>query len=324
MNKLLNITQFSQNSKASSEGLSPKFWIEYKGQEWLFKYSTTQGYEHYAEAFVSILCANLGVSCVKSRIAKCDIKPTLVDDTLTLSKFFKGYKSSFEGGIVEGILVKSYLTPECLEEIKLCDMVDFNKRDRHDFDVDEVIKYVDEFCEAQTIAGKPLTRDPNMLDRLKELAFIDWFVCQDDRHSSNIAFLIKQNEKGEKFIELTPIFDNGMAFGFISEKLCEPDILLMTKPLLLLKRNIKAQRPKARLEQEDINVCEALLEDRRLMSLYKKIKQLDMNEIIKQCEQVSSIQFPQPVNKCITGAMRAKIDLLDGMIKQKKADTERV
>ncbi len=80
----------------------------------------------------------------------------------------------------------------------------------YSYEIEEAFGAMNLFARTDNIPKK--NRD-EMLTSFLKMQILDLFTCSTDRHPENIAFVMETNEKGEKKVGLSPLFDNELSLG---------------------------------------------------------------------------------------------------------------
>ena len=186
------------------EGIFNKVWVRINGTDYLYKSNIASSKDYteleyglessFCEVFNSYLAKKCDMDCVESCFA-----------------FFK------ENEI--GCIVKSYIDKSTVEEFDCGEIYDMSNPDE---DLILNSPCIDEILNALDFINSGIKVDPNIEEKLYLIALWDYFTMQIDRHTSNLAFLSKKDNNGEKYLTLAPIFDNGFSFFTgLSEKMID-------------------------------------------------------------------------------------------------------
>lgn len=207
-----------------SRGHNPKNTIKIGDNIYYVKYDSPAdqevgGQKKIAEDFIGFLSKKLGFRCVEGFTADIDIT-----DENGVSTHQTGFAS------------KSYRKPNIVTSFTLLDVIrpedelsaHFTNYDKTYCSVEKTLRDLPTFIKKKSEVFANSHPDmPNPFDSLhitdevkQELVthvLVDYLVCNDDRHTENIEFLIKKNESGYA-LALAPMFDNGRALGLYRSK----------------------------------------------------------------------------------------------------------
>lgn len=157
--------------------------------------------------------------------------------------------------------------------------------------ISDVLSYVCDKCHVFLDCEK-------LINNLVELAILDYFITNADRHVFNLTFLIKRDKKdGRLYCELSPTFDQGCAFGVrqywrkISknmipkyEKRFNPAIA-MTKKSQICSVGDKGYYSDEVFEGGGSLVCDLIkyISDKpNLLSFFERCKSVNIKEVIEE------------------------------------------
>ncbi len=341
-----------------TKGIHEKYWIKSGERSYLFKYNNhPKDYSDFGEVFVSYLSHVLGFKCVNSVFSQ-DFFYEEREKTHKVENYFKdkenaksisqqkggssaqntkvsnfigtGEKTTLCGKTMNpnescetdrtylryGSLTESYIKNKNCEVFSLRALYSkFSPKKIGSgaiYDIVEVCKF---FCERYDII-----MDNNLEAELKDMALIDYLLVQEDRHGGNIEFLVEE-KKGEKYLSLAPMFDNGACLHladnfkpeYILEDLEKPILYdigigkLNPTPAMYIKNN------KRTLEKKDIikDLANEILKDKRLGELYNNFKNLDISGEVEFLNSIYKRQLPNEYKKIINLSIKNRVDLLE-------------
>ena len=268
----LDISKYLSSRKNASLGIESKFWINIAGQDFLFKYFTerqsqsrqpTLQMRNFNEVLISEICKKVGINCVEALFAKAVLA--------------EGFEGDFSLN-ARGCLIKSYLTKDIIESIPFedigafyCEKNDLGYSEFHcPSSICEALRF---FCEENKYV-----LDPDVSDQLKAMALIDYITGQTDRHNQNIE-LLSYVKNGEKHLRLAPLFDNGRSFG--SRDLGDKNSIIPSSSFNIFYMIGGFDLPDSEHVMSVANgIAYVLRNDRKLQELYKKIKEININDEI--------------------------------------------
>lgn len=183
----------------------------------------------------------------------------------------------------------------------------------YDMSIEYVCSHLKNYCENYKIKI-----DFNELEkRLNEMVVYDYFMGNGDRNWQNIDFLIK-NSSGSLCCELAPIFDNGEAFGFTSEKRTyesteEPQNSIDFSMFLGISdigRKITFENNKLFNEGGlvAVDIHELSKKDKRINELVEKCKDINMDDMLKEFESHYKVAMPEKIKEQIAGFYAKRLD----------------
>lgn len=275
-------------------GIENKVWINCDGESYLYKFDQECEQLNVGEVFVSKLCEELNVKCVKSRFAH-------------------GWIGERE---THGCLIKSYRTPdveECfsLETAQMSKKLSSTREYTPEYIFETVKKFVGDSCEV----------DENMLQELKIMALFDYLIVQIDRHNENIEFL-KCKSDGKYVIRLAPMYDNGRCFDFINEEtneyfdafdLCEQQFVTGETQCLIMNDTFYTN------DSKYTNVCfgiaNEILKNKELKEFYIKLKKFDMAAFVDEFCRATGARMSRLCKSRIIGTWQRRIEHIDHALK---------
>ena len=168
---------------SSKVGLTASKFIIIDGKRYFVKYPTLGGNyadkEIFSELLTSFIAKKVGVDCVDQRL--------LIDN------------SQRAIGIISSDFGEHFMCP---------------KKISYDTQPTTVIEVIDKTLEKFQFKGIKIERE-KLIEKLNKICCFDYLIFQKDRHSENLAFIIRE-ENGEKTLDIAPIYDNANAFlGYI-------------------------------------------------------------------------------------------------------------
>ncbi|MDD4816218.1 MAG: HipA domain-containing protein [Clostridia bacterium] len=264
------------NLEISLNTISPKAWVKYDQNDYLFKGNRESKKTNFGEVLYSSMCKKLGIDCVQTHIAR--IKGNLPEKLKNSNN---------------GVLVKNYLNDDVIFNFNYEDMIKLNNK---------ICDWCDYICVDDCVENIKIYTDNIRYDidlektriELYKRAIMDFFLAQRDRHCENFEFLVYP----ENF-ELAPMFDNSISLSFNNTKTANKQIIkdikvyyeeyficaykmYLNKKFLMLKNNL-----------EDEEFCDiftkqlALLcnENQEIKNFVSKILNIDILSEIKKVEK---------------------------------------
>lgn len=176
-----------------------KTWLEYNGEDFLFKRNYFGKRTNFGEVLYSNLCKKLNIECVQATIVNFEGDTFFLED--------------------DGVMVKSFLNDDMLFVLNYYDMIELNNvsdKKKHYTYVDECLKNIKKYADN-------IRYDFNVKEVRKELykrTILDFFLAQTDRHWRNFEFIVYKDK-----LILAPMFDNGMCLSFNNDKQYNKDII---------------------------------------------------------------------------------------------------
>lgn len=169
---------------SSKVGLTASKFIIIDGKRYFVKYPTLGAdkarHSFFAELLTSFIAKKVGVDCVDQRL--------LIDN------------SQRAIGIISPDFGEHFMCP---------------KKISYDAQPTTVIEVIDKTLEKFQFKGIEIERE-KLIEKLNKICCFDYLIFQKDRHSENLAFIIRE-ENGEKMLDIAPIYDNANAFlGYIN------------------------------------------------------------------------------------------------------------
>ncbi len=291
------------------KGISPKFSYHLNGETYIFKGNYKDMRQDISEVLFSRILKKTGCK-----------------------NFVEYHMAEYQGQ--NGCVSKSFFTPDVLDEIFLMNMEQmtyyFEKNhERTHFTGSVDAKFFDEFFEAhlqkpenmelgQYIMSIPsvcgevekfckiygYTCDMDKLKkRLSEAVVYDYFLCNSDRHWNNLTFLTKEKD-GVRSIELSPLFDNGEAFGF-SSGLSEMEIKRQGVVMQLgysQNGQISDFKNNRYFEKGGIvasDIYELTKQDEKMKELVEKLVNLNISAVIDEMEKDEQCSIPPKIREKI-------------------------
>lgn len=217
---IFDITKYKKNAVEIKFGTSEKFLFFMKGFPYFFKANYAGLRQDLIEVFSSYFlkktnCQNF----IEYNFAK------MGNTEGCICQSFKDKDVQFEINFLDILLINFLKEKQrILQPIglkidddalfnQLCEELDKEDDGIYGMSIEYVVSHLKTYCKNYNIKV-----DFNKLEnRLNEMVVYDYFMGNGDRNWQNISFLIK-NSNNNLFCELTPIFDNGEAFGFSSTK----------------------------------------------------------------------------------------------------------
>lgn len=285
-----NISFDTIESAEDAIGAESKVWVNVDDCWHLYKYNQN-GFE-VGEVFVSKLCQELGLKCVKSRFAH-----GLIEDKKT-----------------QGCLTESYRTPDVVEHFSFetVQRASFARETCPEYIVKALEKYVGDSCEI----------DKNILQELKVMALFDYLIVQVDRHENNIEFLKCKKEDGSFVVKLAPMFDNGRCFDFanidINEKFENASFsaqdYVTSEMQFMVMDNI--------FNTDNGSYCDVcfgiaieILKNKELKELYMRLKKFDMGAFIDEFAEKTSVKINAMHKNRIIRTWNHRIEHIDNALK---------
>ena len=177
---------------------------------------------------------------------------------------------------------------------------------------------------------------------LLKMSILDFFMSDCDRHSYNLEFLFKKN--GDKiYCELTPSFDHGCAFGIrnywldISKGML-PNIASYYYPAIGISKHSQIYR----VENDEIvedgglfvrELMQKIEKDRELSDLFKRCREVDIQECIKDFNEKESAKISEMLAEHIIQTYNQRLSMVEtqeremkkaGNIKNKKEGKDKI
>lgn len=291
--KRVDISPFLSSRQEINVGFDPKFWVEIDGEKYLYKYYYPEKYatkfnefKTFNEVLVSRIGKKLGMDCVDVEFARN------------------------QQNLTKGCLVKSFLKNGD-ESMSMTDLAQYYY-ERKDTSVDlnnaffawRAIKF---FCEEEG-----LTLDENVLENLKKIAILDYFVGQNDRNFFNIELLI--NKKGDQtHVRLAPMFDNGRCFGSRDFQTVKENPDRATN-YFLLNKSFLSPDPKSLFSYAK-GIAYELKKDDEFLDFYKKIMEIDINKEIDDLVGESGVELDDRMRRFICSTWNESIRMVNDAVK---------
>lgn len=179
---LLSINE-THEEFSSKVGLTASKFININGKRYFVKYPTLganhANHEIFAELLTSFIAKKVGVDCVDQRL--------LIDN------------SQRAIGVI---------SPDFGEHFMCAKVI------LYDGQSTTVNAVIDRMSAKLQFKGIKIERE-KLIEKLNKICCFDYLIFQKDRHSQNLAFVIRE-ENGEKVLDVAPIYDNANAFlGYI-------------------------------------------------------------------------------------------------------------
>ena len=302
----LDISKYLGSRKDSSLGIESKFWVNINGQDFLFKYYSerqlqnrqpTSQMRNFNEVLISTICKKVGIDCVETSFANA----VLVDGSNDENKLK-----------AKGCLIKSYLTEDIIESIPLEDIGSFycekNGLNYVDFHTPRVA------CEALRFycEENDCVLDGGISDKLKAVALIDYMTGQTDRHNQNIE-LLSYMKNGEKHLKLAPLFDNGRSFGSKDLGSKESVIPSPSFNMFYMVDDFDLAGPEHIMSSTN-GIAYVLRNDRKLQELYKRIKEININDEINDLISKSGEELSLKARAFINYVWNTSVENIDNAL----------
>lgn len=282
------------DSADTVEGIEAKVWVNIDGCWHLYKYKQCKQLD-VGEVFVSKLCQELGLKCVKSRFAH-------------------GWVGDEE---TRGCLIESYRTPDVvegftLEVAKSSNSLSSSREYTPKYIVETLEKHVGDSCEI----------DKNILQELKEMALFDYLVVQIDRHDGNIEFLKCKKDDGSYVVKLAPMFDNGRCFDFINSNeneffdelsLSAQDFVTGEMQCLIMDNIFNTDY--GCYSDVCFGIAREILKNKELKELYIRLKNFDMGAFVDEFVEKTGAKINKMCKNRIVGTWKHRLAHIDNALK---------
>lgn len=288
MEKIVDITEYYDKKIKAIDGVESKFWVEIDNSKYLFKFCYDKKFDLLAinEVFVSYLCKKLDISCVDAKFAICKTK----------------------NAPLYGCLVKSFL-----ENDKQINESLFSLARRNKYEPSSKFSTSPKYFEGiiKQLKSDNVKIEPNFINNLKKIAFIDYLTCQMDRHAHNLEAIIEKKEDGSKYIKLAPMFDNGRCLAYNNYFYYRDldDLELEDNQLFVMNSSFTGSN-------NIYGIVLEILYNKEIADLYQKVKQIDFSDLIKQFEIDSGVKIQPQIKNVIYYSILNKLDSIDKIISQ--------
>ena len=175
---------------SSKTGITASKFITINGKRYFIKYPTLGAlnaqHEIFAELLTSFIAKKVGIDCVDCKLAIDHIQQAI---GIISPDFGEHFMYDNFGGYIDS-------TSSSTTSSEVMDTIMFRTK--------------------KTI-GVEINRE-ELIEKLNKLSCFDYLINQRDRHSENLAFVIKE-ENGVRKLDLAPIYDNANAFLRVYSKL---------------------------------------------------------------------------------------------------------
>ena len=289
-----------------TKGISPKMFFKMNNKVYLFKENYKDIRRDILESLYSYILQQVGAkNFVKYELAQYKdtngcICESFVDDSVKHQIRFVDilmFNYIFEKDKKRCSLDTKF-DDNTFEKFYKYDTVTNPSFGEYDFSLDTIIESVKRFCKTYRIKC-----DYNeLISRIKDIIVFDFFLCNGDRHWSNLEFLIKEDEDNQLNIELTKIFDNGEAFGFSSalknRKLARSYVDVRVGVSEIGRTNkFKGNHYFERGKIVAIDINELAKSDIKIRDYVEKLSSFDIHNTLKDFEKYENCVIPNEMKE---------------------------
>ena len=289
-----NVTTIGASS--GFRGVEKKFWVVCNDKNYMYKIDDDHNYG-FGEMFASYLLPKLGVDCV-------NVLPAQDQENKT-----------------SGVIVESFIKPSVSLTLTMGEFVEIVKTkfycyEHCNFSLEELLRLEPKLNEKNAYFM------PDVMKKFKQMVVCDFFLGNRDRHINNVEFLVYQGQNGEKYLDLTPMFDNGriLGLGAGSGMMAGQELAYSDSPKMTLNRRQGKKRGTALTKSVGISILDEMEQDPEVKKLVEKFLSLDFDKIIDEFHKNSPYELNFFVIRTIKDYFNERVKLFKELmqIKQQK------